>query len=140
MCESQTPFSQSGNKLHKRPFPVNSHIYIAHEIYHVLSVSVYNTLDVVRIALELPHFEGVHFSLQIDKHFMIVSIQRIWLEEYSLLSFTDCKTLQVVVVQMGREANVDNMHATYIVLDTTAAPENDIVKVQRTNTVTYTWN
>ena len=32
---------------------------------------------------------------------------------------------------MGREANVDNMHATYIVLDTTAAPENDIVKVQR---------
>ena len=46
--------------------------------------------------------------------------------------------LQVVVVQMGREANVDNMHATYIVLDTTAAPENDIVKVQRTNTITYT--
>ena len=77
MCESQTPFSQNGNKLHKRPFPVNSHIYIAHEIYHVLSVSVYNTLDVVRITLELPHFEGVHFSLQIDKHFMIVSIQRI---------------------------------------------------------------
>ena len=37
---------------------------------------------------------------------------------------------------MGREANVDNMHAT--VLDTTAAPENDIVKVQRTNTITYT--
>ena len=51
MCESQTPFSQNGNKLLKRSFPVDSHIYIAHEIYHVLSVSVYNTINNLETAL-----------------------------------------------------------------------------------------